>query len=146
MRTADRALALGLTEAEFDLICEKMGREPNEVELAVFSLMWSEHCAYKHSKKLLRSLPTSGPRLALGPGENAGAVTVGDGHVIAFKVESHNHPSAVEPFQGAATGVGGILRDIFAIGGEVYFEGPYEQNCLVNAMALGIALTRQFCS
>ena len=183
MRTADRALALGLTAGEFQLICEKLDREPNEVELAVFSLMWSEHCAYKHSKKLLRSLPTSGPRLALGPGENAGAVTVGDGHVIAFKVESHNHPSAVEPFQGAATGVGGILRDIFAIGarpiaildslrfgepssartrylldhavagighygnsigvptigGEVYFEGPYEQNCLVNAMALGIA-------
>src|SRR5258708_31605117 len=116
MRTVDRALALGLTAAEFDLICEKIGREPNEVELAVFSLMWSEHCAYKHSKKLLRALPTAGPRLALGPGENAGAVTVGDGYVIAFKVESHNHPSAVEPFQGAATGVGGILRDVFAIG------------------------------
>jgi phosphoribosylformylglycinamidine synthase len=183
MRTVDRALALGLTEAEFDLICEKIGREPNEVELAVFSLMWSEHCSYKHSKKLLRALPTEGPRLAMGPGENAGAVTVGDGWVCAFKVESHNHPSAVEPFQGAATGVGGILRDIFAIGarpiavldslrfgepasartrylldhavggighygnsigvptigGEVYFEGPYEQNCLVNAMALGLA-------
>ena len=183
MRTVDRALALGLTEPEFSLICEKLGREPNEVELAVFSLMWSEHCAYKHSKKLLRSLPSEGPRLAMGPGENAGAVTVGDGQVLAFKVESHNHPSAVEPFQGAATGVGGILRDIFAIGarpiavldslrfgeptsartrylldhavggighygnsigvptigGEVYFEGPYEQNCLVNAMALGLA-------
>ena len=183
MRTVDRALALGLTSSEFDLICDKLGREPNEVELAVFSLMWSEHCAYKHSKKLLRSLPSEGPRLAMGPGENAGAVTVGDGYVLAFKVESHNHPSAVEPFQGAATGVGGILRDIFAIGarpiavldslrfgepssprtrylldhavggighygnsigvptvgGEVYFEGPYEQNCLVNAMALGLA-------
>src|SRR4051794_21982738 len=145
--------------------------------------MWSEHCGYKHSKKLLRKLPVEGPHLLMGPGENAGAVDVGDGLAIAFKVESHNHPSAVEPFQGAATGVGGILRDIFAVGarpiavldslrfgeldsarsryllehavggighygnsigvptvgGELYFEGPYEQNCLVNAMALGIA-------
>ena len=144
----------------------------------MFSLMWSEHCAYKHSKKLLRKLPVEGPHLLMGPGENAGAVDVGDGLAIAFKVESHNHPSAVEPFQGAATGVGGILRDVFAVGarpiavldslrfgeldsqrsrylldgavsgighygnsigvptvgGEVYFEGPYEQNCLVNAM------------
>src|SRR5687767_6146840 len=149
----------------------------------MFSLLWSEHCAYKHSKKLLRTLPTEGPRVVMGPGENAGAVDVGDGLAVAFKVESHNHPSAVEPFQGAATGVGGILRDIFAIGarpiavldslrfgeptsarsrylldgavsgighygnsigvptvgGEVYFERPYEQNCLVNAMALGLA-------
>ena len=78
--------------------------------------MWSEHCAYKHSKKLLRRLPTEGPHLLMGPGENAGAVDVGDGLAIAFKVESHNHPSAVEPFQGAATGVGGILRDVFAVG------------------------------
>jgi phosphoribosylformylglycinamidine synthase subunit PurL len=174
--------ALGLTDAEYDLILGKLGREPNAVELSMFSLMWSEHCAYKHSKKLLGQLPTEGPYLLMGPGENAGAVDVGDGLAIAFKVESHNHPSAVEPFQGAATGVGGILRDIFAvgarpiavldslrfgeldsarsryllehavggighygnsigvptIGGELYFEGPYEQNCLVNAMALGI--------
>ena len=78
--------------------------------------MWSEHCAYKHSKKLLRELPTEGPHLLMGPGENAGAVDVGDGLAVAFKVESHNHPSAVEPFQGAATGVGGILRDVFAVG------------------------------
>ena len=78
--------------------------------------MWSEHCAYKHSKKLLRMLPTEGPHLLMGPGENAGVVDVGDGLAVAFKVESHNHPSAVEPFQGAATGVGGILRDIFAVG------------------------------
>jgi phosphoribosylformylglycinamidine synthase II len=149
----------------------------------MFSLLWSEHCAYKHSKKLLRTLPTEGPRVVMGPGENAGAVDVGGGLAVAFKVESHNHPSAVEPFQGAATGVGGILRDIFAIGarpiavldslrfgeptsersrylldravagighygnsvgvptigGEVYFEGPYETNCLINAMALGLA-------
>ena len=175
--------ALGLTDAEYELICDKLGREPNAVELSMFSLMWSEHCAYKHSKKLLHQLPTEGPYLLMGPGENAGAVDVGDGLAIAFKVESHNHPSAVEPFQGAATGVGGILRDVFAvgarpiavldslrfgeldsarsryllehavggighygnsigvptIGGELYFESPYEQNCLVNAMALGIA-------
>ncbi len=216
------ALALGLTEHEYELICEKQGRAPNQVELAMYSLLWSEHCAYKHSKKLLRTLPTEGEHVVMGPGENAGAVDLGGGLVCAFKVESHNHPSAVEPFQGAATGVGGILRDIFAIGarpiavldslrfgdpgvvglpypfdgveedkgrsgretnrnttppatppenrtdlaghrsrylldravagiahygnsigvptigGEVYFEAPYEQNCLVNAMALGI--------
>jgi phosphoribosylformylglycinamidine synthase II len=176
---------LGLTDPEFELICEKLGREPNGVELAIFSLMWSEHCAYKHSKKLLGTLPTEGPRVLMGPGENAGAVSVGDGSMAcAFKVESHNHPSAVEPFQGAATGVGGILRDVFAIGarpiaildslrfgevadsarsryllehavagighygnsigvatvgGEIYFEGPYETNCLVNAMCVGLA-------
>jgi phosphoribosylformylglycinamidine (FGAM) synthase-like enzyme len=108
--------ALGLTDAEFDLIQDGLGREPNGVELAMFSLLWSEHCAYKHSRKLLRRLPTEGPRVVMGPGENAGAVDVGSGHSVAFKVESHNHPSAVEPFQGAATGVGGILRDVFALG------------------------------
>ncbi len=82
----------------------------------MFSLLWSEHCAYKHSRKLLRRLPTEGERVVMGPGENAGAVDVGGGHAVAFKVESHNHPSAVEPFEGAATGVGGILRDVFALG------------------------------
>ena len=107
---------LGLTDSEYEGICKRLGREPNGLELAVFSLMWSEHCAYKHSKKLLRLLPTEGPHLLMGPGENAGVVDVGDGLAVAFKVESHNHPSAVEPFQGAATGVGGILRDIFAVG------------------------------
>lgn len=182
----EQALALGLTREEYALVCEELGgREPNEVELAMFSLLWSEHCAYKHSKKLLRTLPTEGPAVVMGPGENAGAVDVGDGWAVAFKVESHNHPSAVEPFQGAATGVGGILRDIFAlgarpiavldslrfgeptsersrylldravagighygnsigvptVGGEVSFEGPYETNCLVNAMAIGLAKT-----
>ena len=110
------AVALGLTRAEYELICDKLGRAPNQVELAMFSLLWSEHCAYKHSKKLLRTLPTEGRHVLMGPGENAGAVDVGGGLACAFKVESHNHPSAVEPFQGAATGVGGILRDIFAIG------------------------------
>jgi phosphoribosylformylglycinamidine synthase len=107
---------LGLTDAEYDLIVEQLGREPNGVELAMFSLMWSEHCGYKHSRRLLKTLPTEGRAVVMGPGENAGAVDVGDGLVVAFKVESHNHPSAVEPFQGAATGVGGILRDVFAIG------------------------------
>src|SRR3977135_3830461 len=114
--TGEDALALGLTRAEYELVCEKQGRPPNQVELAMYSLLWSEHCAYKHSKKLLRTLPTEGAKVVMGPGENAGAVDLGDGLVCAFKVESHNHPSAVEPFQGAATGVGGILRDIFAIG------------------------------
>jgi phosphoribosylformylglycinamidine synthase subunit PurL len=175
---------LGLTDREYELIVAALGREPGDVELAMLSLMWSEHCAYKHSRKLLRRLPTDGPHLLMGPGENAGAVDVGDGLAIAFKVESHNHPSAVEPFQGAATGVGGILRDVFAVGarpiavldslrfgepetsqrsrylldravagighygnsigvptvgGEIYFEHSYEQNCLINAMCLGIA-------
>ncbi|HEY1359539.1 MAG TPA: AIR synthase related protein, partial [Thermoleophilaceae bacterium] len=174
---------LGLTDAEYEGIVDRLGREPNALELAVFSLMWSEHCAYKHSKKLLGELPTESEHVLMGPGENAGVVDVGDGLAVAFKVESHNHPSAVEPFQGAATGVGGILRDVFAVGarpiavldslrfgelestrsrflfdgavsgighygnsigvptvgGEVYFEGPYEHNCLVNAMCVGIA-------
>ena len=174
---------LGLTDAEFDRIRGLLERDPNEVELAMFSLLWSEHCAYKHSRKLLRRLPTEGPRVLMGPGENAGAVDVGAGQAVAFKVESHNHPSAVEPFQGAATGVGGILRDVFAlgarpiavldslrfgeldsersrylfehvvagighygnsigvptVGGEIYFEEPYEHNCLVNAMCVGLA-------
>src|SRR2546423_10741985 len=115
--TVDDAVALGLTRDEYALIVDKLaGRGPNQVELAMFSLLWSEHCAYKHSKKLLRTLPTEGPAVILGPGENAGAVDVGGGLACAFKVESHNHPSAVEPFQGAATAVGGILRDVIAMG------------------------------
>jgi phosphoribosylformylglycinamidine synthase II len=178
---------LGLTDDEFDLIVEKLEREPNDVELAMFSLLWSEHCAYKHSRKLLRRLPTEGERVVMGPGENAGAVDIGSGYAVAFKVESHNHPSAVEPFEGAATGVGGILRDVFAlgarpiaildslrfgeldsersrflldgavrgighygnsigvptVGGEICFEPPYEHNCLVNAMCVGLARTEE---
>jgi phosphoribosylformylglycinamidine synthase subunit PurL len=182
--TSDKHRELGLTDYEFDVIVERLGRRPNDVELAMLSLMWSEHCAYKHSRKLLRRLPTDGPHVLMGPGENAGVVDVGGGLAVAFKVESHNHPSAVEPFQGAATGVGGILRDVFAVGarpiavldslrfgeaqssersryllehavagighygnsigvptvgGEIYFEHSYEQNCLVNAMCLGLA-------
>jgi phosphoribosylformylglycinamidine synthase II len=180
----NRHRALGLTDGEYELIVELLGRAPGDTELAMLSLMWSEHCAYKHSKKLLRRLPTEGPHVLMGPGENAGVVDVGGGLGVAFKVESHNHPSAVEPFQGAATGVGGILRDVFAVGarpiavldslrfgepadsersryllehavagighygnsigvptvgGEIYFEPSYEQNCLVNAMCLGLA-------
>ncbi|HEV3053441.1 MAG TPA: AIR synthase related protein, partial [Solirubrobacteraceae bacterium] len=107
---------LGLTDYEYELILQRLGREPTDVELAMLSLMWSEHCAYKHSKRVLRRLPTEGPHVLMGPGENAGVVDVGGGLALAFKVESHNHPSAVEPFEGAATGVGGILRDVFAVG------------------------------
>jgi phosphoribosylformylglycinamidine synthase subunit PurL len=183
--TADsRHRELGLTDGEYDRIVERLGREPGDTELAMLSLMWSEHCAYKHSRKLLARLPTGGPYVLMGPGENAGVVDVGGGLGVAFKVESHNHPSAVEPFQGAATGVGGILRDVFAVGarpiavldslrfgepttsersrylleravagighygnsigvptvgGEIYFEHSYEQNCLINVMCLGLA-------
>ena len=180
----ERHRQLGLTDDEYARILDRLGRAPNDVELAMLSLMWSEHCGYKHSRRLLRRLPNEGPHVLMGPGENAGAVDVGDGLAVAFKVESHNHPSAVEPFQGAATGVGGILRDVFAVGarpiavldslrfgepassersrylldravagighygnsigvptvgGEIYFEHSYEQNCLVNAMCLGLA-------
>jgi phosphoribosylformylglycinamidine synthase II len=105
-----------LTRSEFDLIVELVGREPNLTELGVFSLMWSEHCSYKSSKLYLRKLPTKGKNLVQGPGENAGIIDIGDGLVVVFKIESHNHPSFIEPFQGAATGVGGILRDIFTMG------------------------------
>ena len=108
--------ALGLTDAEYAQIEKALERSPNDFELAVYSLLWSEHCGYKHSRLELRRLPTNGPRVLQGPGENAGVIDVGDGLAVAFKVESHNHPSAVEPYQGAATGVGGILRDIFAMG------------------------------
>lgn len=110
------AAALGLAGAEYDLAAQRLGREPNTLEAAMIGAMWSEHCGYKNSKPLLRTLPTHGPRVLQGPGENAGVVDLGDGIGLAFKVESHNHPSAVEPVQGAATGVGGILRDIFAMG------------------------------
>jgi len=108
---------LGVTDDELDAIRDRLGgREPNELELAMFSVMWSEHCSYKSSKPLLRTLPTAGEGVVAGPGENAGVISIGDGLAVAFKIESHNHPSAVEPYQGAATGVGGILRDIFTMG------------------------------
>jgi phosphoribosylformylglycinamidine synthase II len=169
--------ALGLTDGEFERIRSLLGRDPNDFELAVFSLLWSEHCGYKHSALLLKRLPSTGPRVLQGPGENAGVLDLGDGLAVAFKVESHNHPSAVEPFQGAATGVGGILRDIVAmgarpvalldglrfaepdwdfsravggighygnctgvptVGGESVFDEAYRDNCLVNAMCVGL--------
>jgi len=169
--------ALGLTDAELERIRELLGRGPNDFELAVFSLLWSEHCGYKHSALLLKRLPSQGERVLLGPGENAGVIDLGEGEAVAFKVESHNHPSAVEPYQGAATGVGGILRDIVAmgarpiaildglrfaepdhhfrravagighygnsvgvatVGGEAVFDEAYRNNCLVNAMCVGL--------
>jgi phosphoribosylformylglycinamidine synthase II len=168
---------LGLTDGELDRIRELLGRDPNHFELAVFSLLWSEHCGYKHSALLLKRLPSEGQRVLQGPGENAGVIDLGEGEAVAFKVESHNHPSAVEPFQGAATGVGGILRDIVAmgarpvaildglrfaepdhhfrravagighygnsvgvatVGGEAVFDDGYRDNCLVNAMCIGL--------
>jgi phosphoribosylformylglycinamidine synthase len=109
-------LALGLTDGELEAIRDRLARDPNDLELAMFSVMWSEHCSYKSSRPLLRTLPTRGEGVVAGPGENAGVVSIGDGLAVAFKIESHNHPSAVEPYQGAATGVGGILRDIFTMG------------------------------
>jgi phosphoribosylformylglycinamidine synthase subunit PurL len=162
-----------------------MEREPNHLELAVFSLLWSEHCGYKHSALLLKRFPTDSPRVLQGPGENAGVVDLGEGEAVAFKVESHNHPSAVEPFQGAATGIGGILRDIIAmgarpvalldglrfgepddhferavagianygnsvgvptVGGDTVFDEAYADNCLVNAMCVGLLPTERVLS
>jgi phosphoribosylformylglycinamidine synthase len=107
---------VALSDTEYELILELLGREPTLVELGMFGAMWSEHCGYKHSKPLLKTLPTDAPWVLQGPGENAGAVDIGDGLAVVFKVESHNHPSAVEPYEGAATGVGGIVRDIFTMG------------------------------
>src|SRR3954453_4150933 len=158
-------------------ICELLERAPNHFELAVFSLLWSEHCGYKHSARLLKRLPSTGERVLQGPGENAGVIDLGEGEAVAFKVESHTPPSGVEPFQGAATGVGGILRDIVAmgarpvalldglrfgepgwafdravagignygnsvgvptVGGDTFFDPAYADNCLVNAMCVGL--------
>ncbi|WP_341915533.1 phosphoribosylformylglycinamidine synthase subunit PurL [Ferrovibrio terrae] len=107
---------MGLSKAEYDLVLEIMGRVPNQVELGIFSVMWSEHCSYKSSKKWLKTLPTKAPWVICGPGENAGVIDIGDGDAAIFKMESHNHPSFIEPYQGAATGVGGILRDVFTMG------------------------------
>ena len=177
---------LGLTDAEYELIVELLGREPNDVELAMFSLLWSEHCAYKHSKKLLRRLPTEGERVVMGPGENAGAVDVGDGCAVAFKVESPQPPQRGRAVPGrghrgrrhparrlrarraadrgprlaalrrarlasaratcssaSVAGIGhyGNSIGVATVGGEIYFEAPYEQNCLVNAMCVGLART-----
>src|SRR6202000_281614 len=107
----------GLTPEEFERIKGILGREPNYTELGIFSVMWSEHCSYKNSRPLLKTFPTKSPKILVGAGEeNAGIIDIGDGLAMAFKIESHNHPSAVEPFEGAATGVGGIIRDIFTMG------------------------------
>ena len=173
----------GLTSDEYALIESIMGRAPNLTELGIFSVMWSEHCSYKSSKRWLRELPTDAPWVICGPGENAGVIDIGDGQAAVFKMESHNHPSYIEPYQGAATGVGGILRDVFTmgarpiatlnsihfgshehpktknllsgvvsgigsygncigipnLGGEVKFDSSYNENILVNAMAVGLA-------
>ena len=114
--TDDLIAAHGIKPDEYDLILEIIGREPTFTELGIFSAMWNEHCSYKSSKKWLRTLPTEGPQVICGPGENAGIVDIGDGQAVVFKMESHNHPSYIEPYQGAATGVGGILRDVFTMG------------------------------
>ncbi|HEY0646792.1 phosphoribosylformylglycinamidine synthase subunit PurL [Phenylobacterium sp.] len=113
---AAKAAEYGLKPEEYDLIVRRLNREPNDVELGVFSVMWSEHCSYKSSRKHLGKFPTSGPKVIQGPGENAGVIDIGDGEACIFKMESHNHPSYIEPYQGAATGVGGIMRDVFTMG------------------------------
>jgi phosphoribosylformylglycinamidine synthase len=107
---------MGVSDSEYERICQFLGRKPNYVEIGVFSVMWSEHCSYKNSKPVLKRFPTTGPRVLMGPGEGAGIVDIGDKQAVVFKIESHNHPSAIEPYQGAATGVGGIIRDIFSMG------------------------------
>ena len=176
----------GLSPDEYEKVLEILGRAPNLTELGIFSVMWSEHCSYKSSKKWLKTLPTEGKRVICGPGENAGVIDIDDGQAAVFKMESHNHPSFIEPYQGAATGVGGILRDVFTmgarpvanlnalrfgspdhpktrhlvsgvvagvggygncvgvptVGGECEFHEGYNGNILVNAMTVGIALTR----
>src|SRR5512133_1432628 len=181
--TPELVAAHGLKPDEYERILKIIGREPTFTELGIFSAMWNEHCSYKSSKKWLRTLPTSGPRVIQGPGENAGVVDIGDGDCVVFKMESHNHPSYIEPYQGATTGVGGILRDVFTmgarpiaclnalsfgapehartrhlvsgvvagvggygnsfgvptVGGQVRFHTRYDGNCLVNAMAVGLA-------
>jgi len=181
--TADLAAEHGLTPEEYAKILDLLGRAPTFEELGVFAVMWSEHCSYKSSRAWLRQLPTGGAHVIEGPGENAGAVDIGDGLAAVFKIESHNHPSFIEPFQGAATGVGGILRDVFTmgarpiasldalrfgrlehprtpylvtgvvagighygncigvptVGGDLYFDGGYDHNILVNAFTCGVS-------
>jgi phosphoribosylformylglycinamidine synthase subunit PurL len=140
--------ALGLTDEELERIVQILGRDPNELELALYSVMWSEHCSYKSSRRHLRRLPTTGERVLVGPGENAGVIDAGDGIAVAIRIESHNHPSAIEPHQGAATGVGGILRDIFTMGArplavmDSLFFGPPDdarQRWLVEGVVSGVS-------
>ena len=136
-----------ITPAEYERILLELGREPNIVELGIFSALWSEHCSYKTSKVFLQGFPTKGPRVLQGPGENAGAVDIGDGLAVVFKMESHNHPSFIEPYQGAATGVGGILRDVFTMGARpvalldpLFFGAPSapRMHSLVDGVVRGI--------
>jgi len=124
---AQKAAEYGLKPDEYAVVLDRLGREPNDVELGVFSVMWSEHCSYKSSRKHLRKFPVSGPRVICGPGENAGVIDIDDGQACIFKMESHNHPSFIEPYQGAATGVGGIMRDVFTMGAP---GGPVERAAL----------------
>jgi phosphoribosylformylglycinamidine synthase len=140
--------SLGLTDDEFEAVGKILGRPPNHLELALYAVMWSEHCSYKSSRLHLRRLPTEGPRVLVGPGENAGVIDAGDGIAVAIRIESHNHPSAIEPYQGAATGVGGILRDIFTMGArplavmDPLFFGPPDdarQRWLVEGVVSGIS-------
>ena len=131
LMTFDDAAAMGLSRDEWELILKRLDRTPNHCELGIFSAMWSEHCSYKSSKKWLKTLPVDGPQVIEGPGENAGAVDIGDGLAAIFKIESHNHPSFIEPYQGAATGVGGILRDVFTMGARPV--------ALLNALRFGAA-------
>ena len=183
VRPSQQQLAeVALTAAEYEHLVARIDRHPNPLELGMVGALWSEHCSYKTSRPLLEALPTTGSRVMQGPGENAGAVDIGSGLACVFKIESHNHPSAIEPYQGAATGVGGILRDVFTmgarplalldslrfgpldeprqrhllegvvagiggygncvgvptVGGEVYFDASYRQNCVVNAMCVGV--------
>ena len=128
--TPDLVRKHNLTPEEFEKIKSILGRQPSYTELGVFSVMWSEHCSYKNTRPLLKTFPTKSPRILVGAGEeNAGIIDIGDGLAIAFKIESHNHPSAVEPFQGAATGVGGIIRDIFTMGARPV--------CAINSLRFG---------
>src|SRR6184192_2645062 len=146
--SAEVITAHNLTPEEFTRVKDLLGREPNFTELGVFSVMWSEHCSYKSSRVHLKRLPTTGERVVVPPGENAGVVDVGDGWCVAYKIESHNHPSYIEPFQGAATGIGGILRDIFTMGARPIaamnslrfgpLENPQNRNIMEGVVA-GIA-------
>ena len=145
--TFEDASAMGLSADEWALIQERLGRIPNQCELGIFSAMWSEHCSYKSSKKWLKTLPTEGEHVIQGPGENAGVIDIGDGKAVIFKIESHNHPSFIEPYQGAATGVGGILRDVFTMGARPvalmnalrFGEADHEKTAhLLNGVVAGI--------
>ena len=128
--TSELVAKHNLTSEEYQKILEILGRPPSYTELGIFSVMWSEHCSYKNTRPLLKTFPTKSPKILVGAGEeNAGIIDVGDGLAIAFKIESHNHPSAVEPFQGAATGVGGIIRDIFTMGARPV--------CAINSLRFG---------